>query len=83
MVVTGNPGSGKSALLARLYVLANRMLRNRVPRIDDLPDDTLPPLGSIARFIHAHGLTVEKMLAGLCEESASTKLLMLANYSPH
>jgi WD40 repeat protein len=67
MVVTGDPGSGKSAVLARLTVLADKNLRRRVPRIDQLPSETKPPVGSIARFIHARGKTGEQVLAGLCE----------------
>ena len=67
MVVTGDPGSGKSALLSRLFVLANRKLRGRVPRLHTLPEDTLPPPGAITRFIHARGLTLDELMAGLCE----------------
>ena len=67
MVVTGDPGSGKSALLSRLFVLADRNLRSRMPRLHALHEDTLPPLGSITRFIHARGLTVDELMAGLCE----------------
>ena len=67
MVVTGDPGSGKSALLSRLFVLADRKLRGRVPRLHTLPEDTLPPPGAITRFIHARGLTADELMAGLCE----------------
>ena len=57
LVVTGDPGSGKSALLARLHVLATADLRRRVPAVHTLPDDTVPPDGSITRFVHARGMT--------------------------
>ncbi len=67
MVVTGDPGSGKSALLSRLFVLSDRRLRNRVPHLHTLPGDTLPDPGVITRFIHARGLTAEELMAGLCE----------------
>ncbi len=67
MVVTGDPGSGKSALLSRLFVLADRKLRGRVPRLHTLPEETLPPPGAITRFIHARGLTTDELMAGLCE----------------
>ena len=67
MVVTGDPGSGKSALLSRLFVLADRKLRSRVPRLHRLPEDTLPPLDAITRFIHARGLTIDELMAGLSE----------------
>jgi WD40 repeat protein len=48
-------------------VLADKNLRRRVPRIDQLPSQTKPAVGSIARFIHARGKTGEQVLAGLCE----------------
>ena len=67
LVVTGDPGSGKSSLLARLAVLADPRLRARVPHLDDLPETTVPPTRSISRFVHARGLTGEEILAGLCE----------------
>ena len=67
MIVTGDPGSGKSALLSRLFVLADRKLRGRVPRLHTLPEETLPAPGAITRFIHARGLTVDELMAGLCE----------------
>jgi hypothetical protein len=67
MVITGDPGSGKSAVLARLFVLADRKLRRRVPHLHTLPEATLPPDQSITRFIHARGLTSDELMAGLCE----------------
>ncbi|GGS10663.1 hypothetical protein GCM10010169_64140 [Micromonospora fulviviridis] len=67
LVVTGGPGSGKSALLARLFVLADPVHRRRVPGLDDIPAAAMPATGSVRRFIHARGKTVEEVLAGLCE----------------
>ncbi|MEU4253210.1 hypothetical protein AB0F15_38020 [Amycolatopsis sp. NPDC026612] len=68
-VVTGDPGSGKSALLARLTVLARPEHRQKIPNLDQLPADTIPPRGSIDVFIHARGLTADQVLAGLCAEA--------------
>jgi WD40 repeat protein len=65
-IVTGNPGSGKSAVLARLHVLARPELRRRVPRFDELPEDTVPPRNSVDVFIHARGKTGDQVFAGLC-----------------
>ncbi|MGB8997340.1 MAG: caspase family protein [Pseudonocardiaceae bacterium] len=67
MVITGDPGSGKSSLLARLFVLAHARYRNRVPRLHTLPEQTLPPVGSINRFVHARGLTSDELMSALCE----------------
>ncbi len=67
LVVTGDPGSGKSALLSRLSVLADPSRRNRVPQLHTLPGETVPRPGSISGFIHARGLTSEQLMAGLCE----------------
>jgi WD40 repeat protein len=67
IAVTGDPGSGKSSVLARLYTLADTQLRPRVPGIERLPPDTVPQRGAVSRFIHARGLTTETILAGLAE----------------
>ncbi|MEV6964786.1 caspase family protein [Hamadaea sp. NPDC051192] len=67
MVITGDPGSGKSALLARLDMLADPGRSARIPNIHSLPPDTVPPPGSITRFVHARGLTPLGLLAALAE----------------
>ncbi|MGH3896888.1 MAG: NACHT domain-containing protein [Pseudonocardiaceae bacterium] len=67
MVITGDPGSGKSSLLARLFVLAHSRYRNRVPRLHTLPERTIPPVGSITRFVHARGLTSDELMSALCD----------------
>ena len=45
--MTGGPGSGKSAVIARLVVLSDHDWRRTVPT-EDLAADTIPPEGSIA-----------------------------------
>ena len=64
-VVTGGPGSGKSAVIARLVVLSDRDWRRTVP-MDDLAADTIPPEGAIAAGIHARGMTSAQVLAAVC-----------------
>jgi WD40 repeat protein len=64
-VVTGGPGSGKSAVIARLVVLSDPGWRRTVP-MEDLAADTIPPRGSIATGIHARGLTSAQVLAAIC-----------------
>ncbi|GIF96612.1 hypothetical protein Cci01nite_17060 [Catellatospora citrea] len=67
LIVTASPGSGKSSLLSRLYVLADRRLRARIPGLHLLPADTVPELSSIDRFILARGLSPRRLLAALAE----------------
>ncbi|URN07633.1 hypothetical protein LUW74_32610 [Actinomadura madurae] len=73
-VVTGDPGSGKSAVLARLAVLSDPTWREAVP-LDGVPADTVPGPGSIDVPVHARGRTSEQILAALAaaaQVSAST-----------
>jgi WD40 repeat protein len=64
-LVTGGPGSGKSAVIARLVVLSDHGWRRTVP-MEGLADDTIPPEGSLAEGIHARGLTNPQVLAAVC-----------------
>jgi hypothetical protein len=64
-VVTGDPGSGKSAVLGRLVVLADPGRRGSVP-LAVVPAGALLPPGSIDVAVHARGKTSEEVLAALC-----------------
>jgi hypothetical protein len=64
-VVTGDPGSGKSAVLGRLVVLADPDRRGSVP-LAGVPADTVPPPGAIDAAVHARGKTSEEVLQALC-----------------
>ncbi|MGW1793144.1 caspase family protein [Streptomyces tubercidicus] len=57
-VVTGDPGSGKSAVLGRLLELAR-------PDHLEAPAHLLPPPGSVTVSVHAHGITLERLTARL------------------
>ncbi|GLH99928.1 caspase family protein [Phytohabitans aurantiacus] len=72
LVVTGGPGSGKSSLLARLFVLSDPVYRKRIPGSDEMSAQAIPPDGSIRRFIHARSKTAEEVLAGLAEAVQAT-----------
>lgn len=63
-IVTGGPGSGKSALIGRLVVLSDHYRRPTVPT-RDLAEETIPPEGSIATGIHARGLTTAQVLSAV------------------
>ena len=66
LIITGPPGSGKSALLSRVIVLSDATLRGRVPDCDDLPPETMPPSDAIEAVIWCHNKTLEKVVAELC-----------------
>jgi WD40 repeat protein len=83
-VVTGRPGSGKSAVLGRLVTLSDPVHRAKVP-LGDASAGTVPPEGCIDVSVHAHGKTIEQILAVLAEatgihaDSPEELLLALAN----
>ncbi|MEU1287700.1 caspase family protein [Kitasatospora sp. NPDC005856] len=70
-VVTGDPGSGKSAVLGRLLALAR-------PDHPQAPAHLLPPPDSVTVSVHAHGTTLEKLTARL-----AAALGMEADSPPH
>ncbi|WP_409236509.1 hypothetical protein [Streptomyces sp. PA5.6] len=63
-VVTGAPGSGKSAVLGRLVSLADPALREG-PRAT-APTGTLPPAGAFAVAVHVRGRTADEAAATIC-----------------
>jgi WD40 repeat protein len=65
-VVTGGPGSGKSAVLARLVTLDDRDYRATVP-LADMAAGTAPPAGSIDVAVHANGKTVGEVVGQLAD----------------
>ncbi|MFF4185098.1 caspase family protein [Streptomyces sp. NPDC001691] len=59
-VVTGGPGSGKSALLGRLLYLAD------TPEADDrTPPETVPPTGCVTTHLHLRRRTLDDVVAEL------------------
>jgi WD40 repeat protein len=66
LIVTGGPGSGKTAVLGLVSALAHPEDRRTVP-LDalDLPQGAVPPLGAIDVTIYAGGLTHDQVLAGI------------------
>lgn len=70
LIVTGESGSGKSAIIARAVTLADRRFRAD-SRYSDLitamPPHLLPPQGSIDVAINARGLTPNQLAKGLAD----------------
>ena len=66
-VITGGPGSGKSAVLARLVTLAHPEAGRRVPGsvLTSAPPGTVPPVGGVDVAIHACNKTLADVCAAL------------------
>lgn len=64
-VVTGSPGSGKSALVSRLVALSDGERRLRVPDLASLPPETVPAIDSINAVVWCHNKTTEQIVADL------------------
>ena len=64
MIVTGDPGSGKTAVLGLLAALCDPQRRPTVP-LDGLPADGIPKQDAIGVAIYAGNLTTGQILAGL------------------
>lgn len=70
LLITGDPGSGKSALLARVVTLTTAAYREQAKRagaLRDVPAETLPPVGSVACAVWARAKTVETLLGEVHE----------------
>ena len=64
LVVTGDPGSGKSAVIGRMTILSHPDWGRTVPR-QGIPADTIPPPGSIDVAIHGRNRTADEVLQAL------------------
>jgi WD40 repeat protein len=64
-VVTGAPGSGKSAVLGRLVTLADTELRHEA--LATAPTGTLPPVGAITIALHVRGRTADEVAAEISQ----------------
>ncbi|MGH8904289.1 MAG: trypsin-like peptidase domain-containing protein, partial [Egibacteraceae bacterium] len=73
-VVTGGPGSGKSAVLARLVALADPAYRARIGREDPggLDDPSaVPSLGRVSVAVHATGLDLGQVTGRIADAVSS------------
>jgi WD40 repeat protein len=63
-VVTGSPGSGKSAVLARVVTLFDRDFRRKLAR-SEVPRETIPPEGHVVLAIDARQKTLWDCLSAI------------------
>src|SRR5206468_10612886 len=63
-VITGAPGVGKSAVLARLATIADPEFRCQTP-LADVDPDTIPAEGCIDIAIHAKGKTTTEIVRAI------------------
>ncbi|MFC1401817.1 MULTISPECIES: ATP-binding protein [Streptacidiphilus] len=67
VLVTGCAGSGKSAVLARLVTLSDRMfLAQHGEQVAQIPDDLRPAPGAVDAAVLATGKTADEVLAQIC-----------------
>ena len=67
-VVTGPPGTGKSAVLARVATLASAAFRARHPDAwAGVPAGTVPPEGAVDVAVHARALHLADVCAAVAE----------------
>jgi WD40 repeat protein len=81
-VVTGTPGCGKSAVVARLVTTADPHYRTRIPELD-IEDPGVPSLGTIDVTFHAGGRTVADFVehvARVADVDATTDRELLAAF---
>lgn len=64
-VITGSPGSGKSALVSRLVALSDGSRRERLPDLSSLPPGTVPPVDSINAVVWCHNKTADQIVTDL------------------
>lgn len=65
--VVGSPGSGKSAVVARTVVLADRAARSLVPPDSLSPEVALPPPGGVTVAVHARGKTLSQVVQAIAD----------------
>jgi hypothetical protein len=72
LVVTGSPGSGKSALVSRVVVLSDPELRKAIPNVDRLDEKTVPPEGAIDAVIWCHNKSFDRVVSELADKLSVT-----------
>ena len=73
-IITGGPGSGKSAVLGRVVTLGHPALRAGVPvqEVARMGPGVIPPAGSIRSAVIAQGRTVDQVAVAIGEDLGLT-----------
>lgn len=81
-VVTGGPGCGKSALLARIVTLSNEAYRKEILAAgeSELLADTIPPTGVVSAAVHVRHMLLNDVVKAIadalgCMANDATELL--------
>lgn len=85
-VITGSPGTGKSALLSRIAVLSQPDLLPDGTDLAALPPETVPAVGAFAGVVWSHGKTRRQVigqLARILEGTASTPETLIGLAQAH
>ena len=65
LVITGSPGSGKSALISRVIVLSDPRLREQIPQQKNLSKHVLPSESSITAALWCRNKTLDEVVVDL------------------
>jgi WD40 repeat protein len=63
-IITGSPGCGKSAILARLVMLSDGLYRGKAP-LDHVPPTSVPPVGIVDVAVHLRNKSLEEVVAAI------------------
>ncbi|WP_218007549.1 SAV_2336 N-terminal domain-related protein, partial [Nocardia vinacea] len=72
LVVTGAPGSGKSAVLGLITALADAEYRTNAVQVLDLPPEVIPAVGAVDVAIYAQNLGVDQVRDGIAAAARVT-----------
>ena len=79
LVVTGNPGSGKSAVLGRVVTTADPDAAQQLPESDVAVRATI---GSVACAVHAKGLTALEVARQIAKAASATLPERIEDFAP-
>jgi hypothetical protein len=73
VVLTGHPGSGKSAVLGRVVTLSDRTVRKEAAKamaLERVPPSTIPGPGAVGAAVHVKGMSLQQCARELADQLA-------------